>query len=64
MTKTICDRCNAEINDFPNIWVPTYNVVEISSGGTRKLDLCRKCKQSLSEWLQNALISYSKVLDE
>ena len=55
ITKT-CDRCGAEIREFP--WqamkFPTYSVVKVDAMqyGAVPVDLCRKCQDDFTEWLK------------
>lgn len=56
MTTKICDRCGAEIREFPwqAMTFPTYSVVKmnIEPVGAVPVDLCRKCKDALTQWLK------------
>lgn len=56
MTIKTCDRCGAEIREFP--WqamkFPTYSILkaDINLQGVVTIDLCRKCQDALTQWLK------------
>lgn len=56
MTTKICDRCGAEIREFPwqSMIFPTYSVVKMDTApaGTVTVDLCRKCQDDFTVWLK------------
>lgn len=56
MTTKICDRCGAEIREYPwqAMTFPTYSVVKVDMkmDGAVPVDLCRKCQDKFTEWLK------------
>lgn len=55
MKQTICDRCGAAFNEYP--WqatlFPEVSVYVTKPTGCHGVDLCRKCKDALLEWIRN-----------
>ncbi len=58
-----CDRCGKEIIHHPTqqTRLPKYAISALySASDIRTIDLCDKCQQNLTEWLQEENIKDSK----
>lgn len=57
MTTKICDRCGAEIREFPwqAMTFPAYSIVKVETrmDFAVSVDLCRKCQDALTQWLKS-----------
>lgn len=55
MKQTVCDRCGAVFVEYP--WqattFPEVSVYVTKPTGCHGVDLCRKCKNELLEWIGN-----------